>query len=160
MSDGDHQEEFDLIGNILSEDGEEDYLPTHDQIDPSKNNGGLLMVEKWSSAPVNNFKARFNSREKGSYSPQKSPTHQHSSGYVQHHTVQYGSYSPEKPKYNSNLYANEFYNQQNNSWQHANPQIVNMNSKFWVYSGLEKSLNFYLRSFNIFLEDLIYLPKI
>jgi len=130
MSEDKQQEEFDLIGNILSEDGDEDSSPNHDFKKQEKLKPSTLMNEKCSSAPANVMKARFDSRQKGSHSPQKSPTHLPSGGYTQNHNVHYGSYSPEKPKFHSNLYPNEFYAQPNNGWQATNPQIVNMNSEF------------------------------
>lgn len=128
MSEGKQQDEYDLIGNILSDEGEEGVSPTSDTVEEKKPSLAGLSMDKCSSAPVNNFKARFGTREKGSHSPKKSPPTLKPTGYVNHHSMHYGSYSPEKATYNSNLYPSEFYNQPGGSWQQANPQLVNMNN--------------------------------
>lgn len=131
MSGDNHQEEFDLIGNILSEDDHsEDYSPEHKP--KELNNLINLIPEKTNSTPINKLKNGLKMKEMAKTPVHESENEPHSAGFPASSHYQYTHYSPDVPKFNSNYYMQP-YAMSNAHYQMANqefsPQLVNMNGK-------------------------------
>ena len=138
MSGDNQQEEFDLIGNILSEDGySEDYSPEYKHQEP--NNFTSIISTKTNSTPVNNLKNELKTNKMAETPVHELQNEPHSIGFPNHQDYQHSHYSPEVQKFNSNYYMQPYamnrghYPMSNHEFS---PQLVNMNG-----------MTFYLKQF-------------